>query len=121
MEKYDYREEMKKDILRYLEEHRDKSDDIITGYEQSLLYDDMFVSDDITGNASGSYTFNAWKAEEYVAHNLDLLGEALDEFGIDGDTLRKKMSGEWADCMIRCYLLGEVIGDAIEEYNKSIE
>lgn len=121
MERYDYREEMKKDILRYIDECRDKSDGIITDEERDSLYDDMFISDDVTGNASGSYTYNAWKAEEYVAHNLDLLGQALDEFDIDGNTLRKKMSGEWADCTIRCYLLGQVIGDVIEEYNNSIE
>ena len=55
-----------------------------------------------------------WQAEEYLAHNWDLLEEALDEFGIDGCNPIAK-GAEWCDVTIRCYLLGECIAAALEE------
>lgn len=120
MERYDYREHMKEDIRAYLEENCEKGIRI-TDEMRDKLYDDMWTADSVTGNGSGSYTFNAWTAEENVCHNLDLLGEALDEFGVEGNTLREKMSGEWADVTIRCYLLGQIMDVAIEEWNSAID
>ena len=118
-ERYDYREVVKNDIKEYLDEHCEKGKRI-TDKERDSLYDDMFVSDSVTGNASGSYTFNSWEAEENVCHNLDLLGEAVEEFG-SGDVLAEKMSGEWADVTIRCYLLGQLLDEVIEEWNDECE
>ncbi len=119
-ERYDYREVVKNDIKEYLDEHCEKGKRI-TDKERDSLYDDMFVSDSVTGNASGSYTFNSWEAEENVCHNLDLLGEAMDEFCTDTATLREKLSGEWADVTIRCYLLGQLLDEVIEEWNDECE
>ena len=79
---------------------------------ETRLYNEYFIRDDITGNASGSYTFNAWEAEENVGHNLDLLGEALEYFGSDPADIMK--SAESCDVTIRCYLLSEVLCDALE-------
>lgn len=118
-ERYDYREVVKNDIKEYLDEHCEKGKRI-TDKERDSLYDDMFVSDSVTGNASGSYTFNSWEAEENVCHNLDLLGEAMDEFGC-ADALAERMSGEWADVTIRCYLLGQLLDEVIEEWNDECE
>ena len=67
----------------------------------------LFVDDSVTGNTSGSYTFNAWKAEEYLCHNLDLLAEANEEFGCSSDILSD--GAEMCDVIIRCYLLGQAI------------
>jgi hypothetical protein len=117
---YDYKEAVKKDILEYLNEHLDEFE-VITDEMRDRLYDEMFVADSVTGNGSGSYTFNAYEAECNVAHNLDLLGEALDEFCVDGKTLREKLAGEWADVTIRCYILGEVMGEVFDEWNQRIE
>ena len=115
-ERYDYEEAVKNDVRQYLEEHWEKGRKI--AYEDALaLHGDMLESDGVTGNGSGSYTFNAWRAEEYVCHNLDLLGEALDEYGVDGKTLREKMGGEWADVVIRCYVLSRVEQDVFDEWN----
>ena len=102
---YNYFEEMKEDIKEYLKETNER--------DFNVLYDNMFIDDSITGNASGSYTFNTYKAEENICHNLELLGEALDEFGGSCDIL--KDGAEAADVTIRCYLLGESIAAALEE------
>lgn len=118
MERYDYREAMKGDILDYinseinLDDFRGKRDKL-----EELLNDALWVCDGITGNASGSYYCNAWSAEEAIAHNWDLLEEAMQEFGDDCNPIEK--GAEWCDVAIRCYLLGEcvaaVLGDLDDE------
>lgn len=124
MERYDYREEMANDISAYIEE-RYSAEEIAEklAYErddwETELYDDMMVADAVTGNASGSYTFNAWKAEEYICHNLDLLSEAVEEFGGDCDVL--KDGAEACDVTIRCYLLGEVLSETLDEMESEYE
>lgn len=80
---------------------------------REFLYDRLWVEDSVTGNASGSYTFNTYMAEEYLCHNIDLLKEALYEFGYDKISLDK--SAEWFDVTIRCYVLSDAIGDIIDE------
>ena len=117
MEKYDYRECLREDIITYIEERgikvtTDNRDEI-----QDELYDDMFVSDCVTGNASGSYTFNAWRAEENICHNMDLLKDACFEFGCEP----KFDSAEWCDVTIRCYLLGEVLCEVLDEIEEEVE
>ena len=120
MERYDYEEVMKADIRQYLDENWEKGKRI-TDDDRTQLHDDMFVADSVTGNGSGSYTFNSHEAEENVCHNLDLLGEACDEFCIDGSTLAEKLSGEWADVTIRCMMLGRIEGEIFDEWNAKID
>lgn len=104
--KYDYFETMKEDIREYLKNTDERDFDV--------LYDDMFVDDSITGNASGSYTFSTWQAEENLTHNLDLLKKALEEFGGNyGEALEK--GSEYCDVTIRCYLLGQALQEVLEE------
>lgn len=104
--KYDYFKTMKEDIREYLKNTDERDFDV--------LYDDMFVDDSITGNASSSYTFSTWQAEENIAHNLDLLKEALEEFGGNyGEALEK--GAEYCDVAIRCYLLGQALQEVLEE------
>ena len=88
--------------------------------DEDKIYDDLWIDDCVTGNGSGSYTFSTWEAEENVCHNLDLLGEALAEFGCNADYMAEH-GAEACDVTIRCYILGQVIGDAIEEARERIE
>ena len=84
------------------------------------LYDDLWVDDSVTGNASGSYTFNTYKAEENLCHNWDLLVEALEEFGVDmGYAIQQ--GAEYCDVTIRCYLLGSAIKEALDELEEELE
>lgn len=103
--KYDYFEEMKEDIKEYLQNTDER--------DFNILYDDMFIDDNITGNASGSYTFSTWQAEKNIAHNIDLLSEAMEEFGNGPADIQK--GAEWCDVTIRCYLLGQVLQEVLEE------
>lgn len=111
---YDYREAVKSDILEYIRDNIDFSEfDTLEELEEKLN-DDLWTVDSVTGNGSGSYTFSSYQAEENLCHNLDLLGEALTEFGSDADYLMKN-GAEACDVTIRCYLLGECIAAALEE------
>lgn len=110
MKNYNYYEEMKKDVKEYLEENKN----YLESNDYNYLYDIMFLEDSITGNASGSYYCNAWKAEEVLSHNLDLLKEALEEFGDDFNNALER-GAEYCDVTIRCYLLGQVLNDVLEE------
>lgn len=116
MERYDYREAVYEDVKQYIEENITLSDydNLEEAYEE--IYDDMWTADSVTGNGSGSYTFNAWQAEENLCHNLDLLGEALTEFCCDSSYLTEH-GAEACDVTIRCYLLGEVLQTILEEIN----
>ena len=113
MRVYDYREAMKEDILEYIENEINFEDFETLDELKEKLNEELFTCDSVTGNASGSYTFSTWEAEENICHNLDLLEEALEEFGGGCDIL--KDGAEAADVIIRCYLLGECIAAALEE------
>lgn len=113
MSKYNYRDVVYADIALFIEENNidvSRFDDS----DWDDLYDKMFVSDSITGNASGSYTFSAWEAEEHLCHNLDLLGEACREFDCKPDMLN---DSEGCDVTIRCYLLAE----CLQRYRQDID
>ena len=127
---YNYLESMKDDIREYLEEEQrmgyldmaDYTNDDGTLNRDALeekLNDDLWVCDSVTGNASGSYTFNAFTAEEYLAHNWDLLLEAIQEFGGECNPIEK--GAEWCDVTIRCYLLGSAISEVLDEMAEAME
>lgn len=118
MERYDYREAMREDVKQYIEDEINLKDWI--GNREDLeekLSEELWTVDSVTGNGSGSYTFSTWEAEENICHNLDLLEEACNEFGGDlGETLAK--GAEACDVTIRCYLLGEIISEVLDEMEK---
>lgn len=107
--KYDYMENLKGDIKDYIEENKK----YLEGKDEDELYDIFFLEDSITGNASGSYTFSTWKAEENICHNMDLAMEAYEMFGYDG--IPKDTGAEAIDVTIRCYLLGQVLGEVLDD------
>lgn len=107
MEKYDYLSAVESDVREYIENNVNFHDYSDLDEMKGDLNEKLFVDDSVTGNASGSYTFNAWKAEEYLCHNLDLLAEANEEFGGSSDILSD--GAEMCDVTIRCYLLGKAI------------
>ena len=114
MEKYNYFEAVREDVKQYIEDNEVKVTTSNRDEVYDKLYEEMFCDDSVTGNASGSYTFSTWKAEENLCHNLDLLGEALAEFGCDPNYMTEK-GAEACDVTIRCYLLGEVLSEVLDE------
>jgi hypothetical protein len=123
---YDYREIMAQDIKDFLEENFELMYADVDSIEelQERLQDDLFTEDSITGNASGSYTFSRAEAKEYVLDNMDECIEALKEFCVDAETIAEKfLSEDWEyfDVTIRCYLLGEVLANVMDDIEEGFE
>ncbi len=115
---YDYREAVKNDVLEYIRNEIDFSEFDTLDELEEKLNDDLWTVDSVTGNGSGSYTFNRWQAEEYVSDGMEELREALREFDTPPEDIAEKFLNEdweYFDVTIRCYLLGECITAALEE------
>lgn len=112
---YNYMNAMTEDIRNYITENINREDytEDRDGLEE-YLNDTLWTEDGVTGNASGSYYCDAWKAEEALSHNWDLLAEALEEFGQDGTDVLKE-GAEAMDVTIRCYLLGQAIAEVLDD------
>lgn len=117
---YNYMEAMTEDIREYINNEITLSDYSDRDELEEHLNDTLWTEDSITGNASGSYTFNTYKAEEYICHNLDLLAEACEEFGDDIGRAVKN-GAESCDVTIRCYLLGQAIVEVLDDMEEELE
>ena len=84
---------------------------------REALNDELWSLDKVTGNASRSYTFSTWKAEEYLTHNWGVLEEACSALGADMGEVVKK-GAENADVLIRCYYLGAAIDKVLPDFEK---
>ena len=116
MNAYDYRTEEKNDVKDWIVNNCGWiPEDALADRDElaEWLNESLWTADSVTGNGSGSYTFSTYKAEEYICHNLDLLGEAVENLGGDMDVL--KGGAEACDVTIRCYLLYESIDAALDE------
>lgn len=121
---YNYLENVTSDVIDAIRENYTSEEIAEKLYEDrdgfsSQLNDDLWIDDSVTGNASGSYYCNSWKAEEAISHNWDLLKEAFDEFGGNYDVLEQ--GPEACDVTIRCYLLYQAIDAALDELEEDDE
>ena len=123
MTEYNYLEAMIEDVKEYLRNEAEYDQDDLfynRSYLEEKLHDELWCNDSVTGNASGSYTFSTWKAEEYLCHNYDELADACEAFGQDiGEAVKR--GAEFCDVTIRCYLLGRAISEALDEIEAELE
>lgn len=116
---YDYLEQVTADVRDYVEQEIDLTEwaGDRDGLEEKLN-DDLWTCDSVTGNGSGSYTFNRVQAQIYVLDGMDELQEAVNQFGIDSETIGEKfLESDWEyfDVTIRCYLLGQAIAAVLDD------
>jgi len=119
--RYNYLESIKEDIKNYIEENKDNESYNFDNIEElkELLYDDLWIEDSVTGNGTGSYYCNRYKAREALQGNEELLIEALETFGNNAESYKRSLTDpEFADVTIRCYLLDEAINEVVEEMTK---
>lgn len=120
-----YLEQVMEDVKQYIEWEIDLKD--WKGNREGLeefLNERLWVEDSVTGNASGSYTFNRYKAMQFVTENLDDLNEMCREFGVDEAEIgRRLLNGdwEWMDVSIRCCYLCAAIGQVLDELEDKLE
>ena len=113
---YDYLEAVKEDVREYIENEIDLKDFTREELEEKLN-DDLWADDSVTGNASGSYTFNSYEAGKNLNGNWDLLADALDAFGDTAANALEK-GPEYADVTIRCYLLSQAIREVLDDMDE---
>lgn len=121
----EYERQIKADVRRAFEDNAtaqperygvDAEDRTI---DVDALTDALMMDDAVTGSASGSYTFNRWKAEENIAHVI-WTDEFEDMVIDDGGSLAELFDGdpspEGIDVFIRCRLLPGVCDEFAGEW-----
>ena len=140
MLEYDYYENVKEDVKGYLEdnppdvkafveciecERVSENGDYKYFFEDLYdlkqdLNDKLFVDDGVTGNASGSYTFNSYEAKDYIlSGGSQILKEAVDEGYLTAESFANYFLDEnWEslDVICRCYVLYAAIDEAVDEW-----
>lgn len=119
---HDYAEEMKRDIAQYIMDEAEIEDGEDRDEFEQRVNDDLWTNDSVTGNGSGSYTFSRAKAHENIMGNEDYIREMAHEWGIEAQDLVDRFLNaewEWFDVSIRCYLLGQVLSEVIDELTET--
>jgi hypothetical protein len=126
MKNYDYLNAICEDVREWIADEIDAAD--WTGDREGLeekLNDDLFCEDSVTGNASGSYFCNAYRAKEAFMNDPkaeDYFAECCADFGMDAAEVgRHFIRGdyEYFDVTIRCYLLGQAIAEVLDELEEA--
>lgn len=115
---YDYYEAVKEDVKNYIDDEITLSDYNNKDELFQYLEEELWVSDAATGNASCSYTFSRWEAEENLCHNWAILEDIADDWGVDSLDF---FNPEALDVTIRCYLLSGAISEVLDEMEDNEE
>lgn len=117
MTTYNYLESIKEDVKNYINKEITISDYETKEELEEYLNDTLWTCDSVTGNASGSYTFNRATAQEYVEANKELIQEMAQEFDCKDQVMAwwYEDNYEAIDVSIRCYLLSQAISEALED------
>lgn len=124
MKSYNYLEAVTADVIDFIREEVNSSDYENREALSEFLNDELWICDSVTGNASGSYTFNSYKAKEFVFADPDTVSEALKEFCVEAATISEKFLNqdwEYFDVTARCYVLGHAIEAAIDSIKNELE
>ena len=117
MKKYNYLESVKENVKNYIDYDMNVSDFEDRESLEEYLNETLINNDSVTGNASGSYTFSRWDAEEHICHNTDLIQEATENL----DLGQIEYDPEKIDVVIRMYLLPQAISEVLDEIDIDFE
>jgi len=112
MERYNYLAVVKDDVRNYISDEVNLSEFNKVEELNEFLNEKLFNENSVTGNSSSeTYTYSREVAAENLLYNMDLLSQAMGEFG---DVLDK--GEEACDVSIRCYLLPQAINEVLDDY-----
>lgn len=119
----DYIDETRENIKEYLRENYSK-EELQDYISLDRLKDNLFMSDSVTGNASGSYTCNSYQAEQNVSGILwdsEFIEILYNTYGEDiGDCM--KHGAEYLDVTARVLALEYMdLQEVIDEVYKEME
>ena len=112
-ETYDYIEALIEDIKQYLEDNDINKNNV----DEDELNDKLFNEDTVTGNGSGSYTFNTEQAKQNLIGNEDIVRNMIEEgFATPEDVMDWFMDEDYEaiDVAVRCYLLDQAISEVLD-------
>lgn len=118
---YNYLNAMVDDIKEYINDNISEEDYEDREELEEKLNDDLWVEDSVTGNGSGSYTMNSGEAYKNLQGDpdtMDYIRDLVKEYGIESDMVAEKFLNEdyeYWDVSIRCWLLGQAIGEALDQ------
>lgn len=124
MKNYNYLEAVTADVIDFIRDEVNAAEYENREALAEFLNDELFCCDSVTGNASGSYTFNSYRAKEFVFADPDTVSEALREFCVDAATVAEKFlsqNWEYFDVTARCYVLGQAIENALDSIENELE
>ena len=126
MEKYNYRKSVTNDAKTAILENMNYWKFADREELEEIANDSLWADDSVTGNGSGSYTFNREAAKEYVTKSddgMDTLRDAVLEFDCEHEAFSAFLEENWEyfDVTIRCYLLSQAISAAIDELEEEGE
>ena len=125
MEKYNYLEAVTADAKQAILENLNYWNFSDREELEEIANDELWADDSVTGNGSGSYTFNREAAKEYVTRSddgMDTLRDAVREFDCEHEAFSAFLEENWEylDVTIRCYLLGQAIAEALDELEEEL-
>lgn len=129
MKNYNYLEAVKDDVKTWLVDNSSQFEEIkdnnkIDGaIDWDGVKDDLnellWNDDSVTGNGSGSYTFNRDQAREYfLSDGLQYLGNLVDEGWLTYESIGKYITDydfERLDVALRCCFLSQAIEEVITD------
>ena len=112
---YDYDQAVYDDVWSWVKEKLDNDElpHLTKDKLKEWLEEKLYTNDDVTGNGSGSYTFNRYTAEKYICHNIEYIFDKIKEIGYIADE-SSVLDAEELDVTMRCALLNEAIDKVVE-------
>ena len=121
---YSYKNTVKTAIKGWMEDYREELVGLDKSEVYDVVYDACWVADEVTGNASGSYTFSRYEARRnfFQDEDSDEYISQMIEYGfITTEEVGEKVSEsnwEWIDVSIRCWLLSQCLSEVLDEMYK---
>ena len=118
---YSYKEVVRSDVREWIDNNKEQIEGLDRHDAYEVVYDSCWVADEVTGNASGSYTFSRYEARKNFFEDDDsdeYISQMIEDGFLSADELGKKIAEsnwEYIDLSIRCWLLCDAVSDVIDE------
>lgn len=118
---YSYKDAVKSDVREWMDDNKDQLAGLDRNDMYEVVYDACWVADEVTGNASGSYTFSRYDARQNFFEDEDS-DEYIEQMIEDGFSTAEEIgkavsesNWELLDVSIRCWLLCDAVNEILDE------
>ena len=118
---YDYKTRLVHDIKNYMEDSINIDEYESLDELSEYLNDTLWTEDSVTGNGSGSYTFNHAEAKQYVLDNMNLAVEMAREFDCKDRFMDWLFDDDYESIDVTRSAIDEVMDDIEDDFNANRE